>query len=189
MHTERELVDGVKDGLASAFDQLYENYANRLYHFALSILKSKQDAEEVVQNTFYKIWEKRHTLERDQPFKSFIFKISYNVTVDLLRERLKEKKYKDNILGKATINFNLDESIEFGDLLDNVNEIVKDLPPRKSEIYQLSRVHQLSYSEIAERLNISVKTVENSINFSLNFIKKRLGEDSLLIILYAALFL
>jgi len=64
-----------------------------------------------------------------------------------------------------------------------------ELPPRKNEIYQLSRVNHLSYHEIAEKLNISVKTVENSINFSLNFIKKRLGKDSLLMLLYAALFL
>ena len=188
MRNERELVEGVKEGMASAFDQLYEIYANRLYFFALSILKSKQDAEEVVQNTFFKIWEKRHTLESNQSFKSFIFKIAYHVTVDLLRERLKEKKYQDNILGKATANFNLEESIEYGDLLDRVGEIVKDLPPRKMEIYQLSRGNHLSYIEIAEKLNISVKTVENAINSSINFIKKRLGKDSLVIILYAALF-
>jgi RNA polymerase sigma-70 factor (ECF subfamily) len=189
MKVERDLVEGVKLGMASAFDQLYELYANRLYHFALSILKSKQDAEEVVQNTFFKIWEKRHSLESNTSFKAYIFKIAYHVTVDLLRDRLKEKKYQDNLVGKATANFNLEDSIDFADLLDRVNEIVKELPPRKSEIYQLSRVDHLSYGEIAEKLNISVKTVENAINFSIHFIKKRLGDDSLVILLYAALFL
>jgi len=102
---------------------------------------------------------------------------------------LKERKYREIILNKASLNYNLEEAIEFGDLLENVQKIAMELPPRKNEIYQLSRVNHLSYHEISEKLNISVKTVENSINFSMNFIKKRLGKDSLLVLLYAALFL
>jgi RNA polymerase sigma-70 factor (ECF subfamily) len=83
----------------------------------------------------------------------------------------------------------LEESIEFGDLLDRVGKIVPDLPARKNEIYRMSRVDHLSNHEIAEKLHISIKTVENAINFSINFIKKRLGKDSLLILLFGALFL
>ena len=189
MKTEQELVEGVKEGIAHAFDRLYEVYSCRLYNFALSILKSNQDAEEVVQNTFFKIWEKRHTLNSNHAFKSFMFAIAYNVTVDMLRERLKEKKYRENILVKAIANYNMEETIEFGDLLEQVDKIVNELPQRKNEIYHLSRIDHLSYDQIAEKLNISVKTVENSINFSMNFIKSRLGKDSLLIIIYTALFL
>jgi RNA polymerase sigma-70 factor (ECF subfamily) len=189
MKTEREIVEELKEGLASAFDKLYEAYSHKLYVFALSILKSRDDAEEVVQNTYFKIWEKRKSIDSSHSFKSFLFTVAYNVTVDLLRERLKERKYRENILEKATSNYNLEEAIEFGDLLDRVEQIVKELPPRKYEIYQLSRVDHLSYHEIAEKLNLSVKTVENSINFSLNFIKSRLGKDSLVILLYTSLFL
>lgn len=189
MKTESDLINELKDGMASAFDQLYEVYCHKLFGFAFSILKSKEDAEEVVQNTFFKIWEKRKSIDSDHSFKSFLFTIAYNITVDLLRARLKEKKYREIILYKATSNFNLEEAIEFGDILENVQKIVKELPPRKHEIYQLSRVNHLSYSEIAEKLNISVKTVENSINYSINFIKTRLGKDSLVVLLYVALFL
>ena len=189
MKTERELVEEVKEGIASAFDKLYEAYYHKLYSFALSILKSKEDAEEVVQNTFFKIWEKRKNIESNHSFESFLFTVAYNATVDLLRERLRERKYRENILDKATSYYNLEEAIEFSDLLVHVEKIVAELPPRKHEIYQLSRVNHLSYTEIAEKLNISIKTVENSINFSMNFIKKRLGKDSLIIFLYAALFL
>jgi len=189
MKTEKEIVEDVKEGKASAFDKLYKAYCSRLYFFAFSILKSKEDAEEVVQNTFFKIWEKRKTIDSNYAFKSFLFAIAYNIIVDLLRERLKERKYKEVILDRATSNYNLEEAIEFGDLLVQVQKIVTELPPRKNEIYQLSRVDHLSYSEIAEKLNISVKTVENSLNFSMNFIKRRLGNDSLIILLYVALFL
>ncbi len=189
MRTEREIVEDFKEGMASAFDQLYEAYCLRLYCFAFYILKSKEDAEEVVQNTFLKIWEKRKSIDSQYTFKSFLFTVAYHVSVDLLRERLKEKKYREIILSKSTVNYNLEEVIEFGDLLEHVELIVKELPPRKHEIYQLSRVNHLSYNEIAEKLNISVKTVENSINYSMNFIKSRLGKDSMIILLYAALFI
>ena len=189
MKTESELIEGVKEGMAGAFDEMYSLYSKRLFHFALSILKSTDDAEEVVQNTFFKIWEKRGNMDSAQNLKSFIFTVAYRVTIDVLRERLIEKKYRTNILEKASTNYRIEESIEYADLLERVNQIVRDLPPRKKEIYLLSRVNQLSYSEIAEKLDISVKTVENGINFSMNFIRKRLGEDSLLAFLFSALFI
>ena len=189
MKTEREIVEDVKDGMAGAFDQLYQAYCDKLFRFAFSILKSKEDAEEVVQNTFFKIWEKRKSLDSSLAFKSFLFTVAYRITIDLLRERLNEKKHREFILNKASSNYNLEEAIEYGDLLEQVQKIVLELPPRKNEIYQLSRVNHLTYSEIAEKLNISVKTVENSINYTMNFIKNRLGKDSLLVLLYAALFL
>ena len=189
MRSEREIVEDLREGKASAFDKLYEAHSHKLYCFALSILKSKEDAEEIVQNTYLKIWDKRKSIDSSHSFKSFLFSVSYNLTVDLLRERLKKRKYRENILGKATYNYNLEEAIEFGDLLEHAQQIIKELPPRKYEIYQLSRIHHLSYNEIAEKLNISVKTVENSINYSINFIKNRLGKDSLVILFYVALFL
>ncbi len=188
MKTEREIVEDLKHGKAGAFDALYEAYAMRLYHFALSILKSGEDAEEVVQNSFFRIWEKRSSIDSSHSFKSFLFSIAYHTTIDLLRERLKERKYREIILASASSEYNPEEAIEFGDLLEQVEQIVCELPPRKLEIYTLSRKKHLSYNEIAKQLGITVKTVENSINFSLHFIKTRLGRDSILILLLAELF-
>jgi RNA polymerase sigma-70 factor (family 1) len=189
MKTEAELISNVKAGMTSAFDSLFETYSHKIYCFAFSILKSKEDAEDVVQHTFFKVWEKRESINRDLMFKSFLFTIAYNVSVDMLRERLKEKDHRERILVTASSNYNLEARIEFGDLLDRVNQIAKDLPPRKREIYQLSRVHNLSHNEIAKRLNISVKTVENGIGYSLKYIKTHLGNDPVLGLLLAWLFL
>lgn len=188
MRTEKELAEDVKDNKAGAFDELYKIYSLRLYHFALSILKSADDAEEVVQNTFFRIWEQREKIQSSQALKAYIFTIAYHIIIDLMRSRLKEKKYREAIIEKATINYDIEEAIEFGDLLDRINLIIKDLPPRKLEIYQLSRVNHLSHNEIAEKLGITVKTVENGITFSMNFIRKRLQENSFAIFLYAAIF-
>ena len=189
MRPEKEIVEEMRMGRVSAFDTLYKAYSHKLYSFAFTFLKTREDAEEVVQDTYFKIWEKRDSIDSSQSFKSFLFSIGYHSTIDLLRQRLKERKFREIVLVKATSNFNMEEAIEFGDLLEHVNHIVEELPPRKLEIYKLSRIDHLSYGEIAEKLNISVKTVENGINFSLNFIRKHLGKDSLEILLYASLFL
>ena len=189
MKTEKEIIEELKGGVASAFDHLYGAYSHKLYYFSLSILKSKEDAAEVVQNTYLKIWEKRKSIDSSHSFKSFLFTVAYHVAIDLLRERLRERKYRENILTEVSSNYNLEEALGFGDLLKHVEHIVNQLPARKHEIYHLSRVDHLSYNEIAGQLNISVKTVENSLNYTMNFIKNRLGKDSLVFLLYAALFL
>ena len=155
---------------------------------AMPLKVEGEDAEEVVQNSFFRIWEKRSSIDSSHSFKSFLFSIAYHTTIDLLRERLKERKYREIILASASSEYNPEEAIEFGDLLEQVEQIVCELPPRKLEIYTLSRKKHLSYNEIAKQLGITVKTVENSINFSLHFIKTRLGRDSILILLLAELF-
>jgi RNA polymerase sigma-70 factor (ECF subfamily) len=189
MTKEAKLLANVKAGMTSAFDTLFGMYSLRIYYFAFSVLKSKEDAEDVVQHTFFKVWEKRESLNGNLVFKSFLFTIAYNISIDILRARLKEKDYRENILVQASSNYNLEDRIEFGDLLDRVAKIAEDLPPRKKEIYLLSRVHNLSHSEIAEKLNISVKTVENGIGYSLKYIKTQLGNDPLLGLLLAWLLL
>ncbi len=186
--TEAELISDVKAGMTSAFDTLFGIYSNKIYYFAFSILKSKEDAEDVVQYTFFKVWEKRESINHNLAFKPFLFTIAYNISIDMLRVRLKEKGHRESILAHATSNYNLEERIEFGDLLSRVNQIAEKLPPRKREIYQLSRVHNLSYNEIAVKLNISVKTVENGIGYSLKYIKTHLGNDPVLGLLLAWLF-
>jgi len=186
--TEAELISNVKAGMTSAFDTLFGIYSLKIYYFAFSILKSKEDAEDVVQYTFFKVWEKRESINHNLVFKSFLFTIAYNVSIDMLRIRLKEKGHRERISIHASSNYNLEERIEFGDLLVRVNQIAEKLPPRKREIYQLSRVHNLSYNEIAVKLNISVKTVENGIGYSLKYIKTHLGNDPVLGLLLAWLF-
>lgn len=189
MVTEAKLVSDVKAGMASALDKLFKIYYHKLFYFAFSILKSKEDAEDVVQHTFFKVWEKRENINDNLAFKSFLFTIAYNFAIDILRARLKEKGYRESILAKATSNYNLEERIEFGDLLDRVNQIAKNLPPRKREIFHLSRVNNLSYIEIAEKLNISVKTVENGIGYSLKYIKTHLDITPIVVLLFTSLFL
>ena len=90
----------MREGMAGAFDNLYKAYSHKLYSFALTFLKSREDAEEVVQDTYFKIWEKRNSIDSNQSFSSFLFSIGYHSTIDLLRQRLKEENLRASSLKK-----------------------------------------------------------------------------------------
>lgn len=181
--TESELVKELNQGSGIAFNWLFNIYSNKIFHFAVSILKSKEEAEEVVQNTFLIIWDKRHTIDSNQSFKSFIFSIAYNVTMDVFRIKIKEKKYRDHVLLSATTLFDPEKSFASDDLYQSLVNIVEELPERRREIFKLRQLEGQSYKEISGRLNISVKTVENNINLAVRYIKGKLNKDIIIIII------
>jgi RNA polymerase sigma factor (sigma-70 family) len=88
------LVTDFLKGKVEAFDILYDRYSRRLYIFALMLLKNKEDARDVVQETFLRIWQKRKELSVDKSFKSFLFTVTYNIMVDQVRKRLNDEKYQ-----------------------------------------------------------------------------------------------
>lgn len=187
--TETELVKELKDGFTSAYDELFNTYGNRVYKFAFSILKSREDSEEIVQDTFFKIWEKRRTIDHEQSFKSFLFTIAYNNIMTKFREKAKEKKYREYFITNASDHYDQEESILFDDIQNQVQKIIDRLPPRRKQIFILRKENNLTYKEIAGKLGISSKTVENNINLAIKYIKTQIGKDSLIILLYISLFL
>lgn len=189
MKTETELVKELKDGFTSAYDELFNTYGNRVYKFAFSILKSREDSEEIVQDTFFKIWEKRRTIDHEQSFKSFLFTIAYNNIMTKFREKAKEKKYREYFITNASDHYDQEGSILFDDIQNQVQKIIDRLPPRRKQIFILRKENNLTYKEIAGKLGISSKTVENNINLAIKYIKTQIGKDSLIILLYISLFL
>ncbi len=191
MPTELEikLVSRLRNGNVDAFDRLFGIYSSKLYRFAFSLLKNKEDAEEIVQQVFLKVWEKRSNIDTTKSFKSYLFTISYNLIMDELRIRLRQKeylKYLENFFDPDSLKS--DQKAEYNILKSQIDQIIEELPERRKLIYKLSREKGLSHKEISEQLNISVKTVENQINLTLNIIKKHLGKNLLLVLLFVSLF-
>lgn len=102
---DSELVVLLRKGGMEAFDLLFERYAGRLYRFSFSLLKTREDSEEVVQETFFRIWEKRAGISDDKSFQSYLFTIAYHVIVDQARKRLKERKFEEFLVREATKNY------------------------------------------------------------------------------------
>ena len=170
-----------------AFDILYKRYHKRLFHFANSILKSEADAENIVQEVFVRLWENRHKIEKVRPF---LFSVAYNTTISLIRKKIKDQKFIDHLKNlpeswEQPVNIDL----EYQELREKVETIVSDLPDRQREVYLLSRKDGMSYAQIAEKLNISVNTVENHLVRALKVLRKELGNYSILGILFSYLFI
>jgi len=185
---ESLLVHNLSKGNLLAFNTLYKEYSGRLYRFALGYLKSEAEAEELVQEVFTKIWEKRADLKKELSFKSFLFTIAFNI----IRKHFRTKTYLSEYF-KTGIISDLDmqtsQKITYDSLYQYITELVNQLPARRKEIFIKSRFEGLSINEIAEKLKISHKTVENQLTEALKFIRTNLNRENIPVILFFILFI
>lgn len=175
----------------SAFDAIYERYCKRLYGFVFRYIKQEVDAEEIVQEVFIKIWESRKIIDSYSSFESFIFTIAYNSTISLLRKRVTEKKYLEQIKYRQQINNSEDiiNEIHYNEMNERVKSLLNQLTPRQKEIFILSREEGLSHEEIAKKLNISSNTVKNHLVSALAYIKSHIDSSLIINLLFIHLFL
>jgi len=188
IENESLLVQNLSKGNLLAFNTLYNEYSNRLYRFALGYLKSEAEAEELVQEVFTKIWEKRADLKRELSFKSFLFTIAFNI----IRRHFRTKAYLSEYFKTGVISepdMQTSQKITYDSLYQYITELVNQLPERRKEIFIKSRFEGLSINEIAEKLKISHKTVENQLTDALKFIRTNLNRENIPVILFFFLFI
>jgi RNA polymerase sigma-70 factor, ECF subfamily len=188
--SDTDLLNLLKKGDMRAFDTIYERYCKRMYCFAIRYIKQEEDAEEIVQEVFLKIWESRKRIDTYSSFNSFIFTIAYNTTISLLRKRVNENKYLEQLQLRQQIN-NSDEIIDeihFKQIKEQLNTSLNQLTPRQREIFLLSREEGLTHSEIAKKLNISPNTVKNHLVTVLSFLRSGIGKNMIAGILFIYLF-
>ncbi len=189
--SNKELLILLKKGDILAFDNIYEIYSKRLYGFVLRYVKQKEDAEGIVQEVFIKIWETKNNIDIYASFDSFIFTIAYNTTINLLRKRISEHTYKDQLksVHQITEADQIIDEISFREIKNRLELLLDKLTPRQKEIFQLSREVGLTHEEIAKKLNISVNTVKNHMVTTLAFIKSHIDKGLIANFLFISLFL
>lgn len=186
---EKLLVLQLQNNGVKAFDELFLRYSPRLFRFSLSLLKTEEDAREIVQETFYRIWNKRNEIDSGKSFRSFVFTISYNLIVDQLRLRMKDQEYRKFLYEYFRLEADvIHDMVDFQTVSNRIEQAVEQLPGKRREIFILSREHGLSHREIADRMGITVKTVENQINLALKHIRTHLGNEILPLLLFMSLF-
>jgi RNA polymerase sigma-70 factor (ECF subfamily) len=119
-------------------------------------LKHEEDAEEIVQEVFLKIWKSRSKIDVYSSFESFLFTIAYNATMSLLRKRITEAKSREYLKSRQQIDTaeQVIDEIQFKELDEKVQSLLQQITPRQKEIYLLSREDGLTHKEIAQKLNI-----------------------------------
>jgi len=187
---DKEYVECLKKDDFFAFDALFHKYSESLYAFALSITRETFAAEEITQLVFLKVWEKRAQINEHLSFKSFLFSVAFNETISWIRKEKSQKRRIGEFLHTTTFSSNETEySIEFRNIEVLANQLIAELPEKRKEIFRLSREQGFSNKEIAEKLGISVKTVENQMTSALKFLRENLGKNEILGLLFYFLML
>ncbi|WP_288325664.1 RNA polymerase sigma-70 factor [uncultured Phocaeicola sp.] len=176
---EREIVLRLIDGDEDAFCELYATYKNRLLYFAMRFVKSRDFAEDIFQDAFTVIWQGRRFIDPNASFSSYLYTIMRNRILNQIRDMEKEDTLKESILSQA-IDYSDDtkNNILSGDLKNIIQKAFESLTPRQQEIFRMSREELLSHKEIADKLGISIHTVQEHISLALHTIRTYLTKYS-----------
>ena len=189
LSTDSELIEKLRKGDVEAFDLVYQRYARKLYAFSFKYLKSKEEAEELVQSVFLKVWENHKNLKRDASFKSYLFTIAYNEICNLFRRRKYQQSFIDKtMIGNLESSGETEDQIEFQFVLEQIAQIIDKLPEKQKAIFLKSRQDGKSTKEIAEEFGLSRGTIDNYISESLKFIRANLKDKHLSVLLFISLF-
>jgi len=159
---ESDYLRRLKQDDERAFDALFRHYSALVYRFAYSYLKSRPAAEEIVQECFIKIWEKRAQLRDDLPLKGYLFTTAHHAVLNELRRDQHHLRLHGQVAAAAGPASVANEA-EYQEMEALYQAALDRLPPKQREVFVLSRQLGLSYPEIAERQGVSVKTVEAHI--------------------------
>lgn len=176
-----KLITGIKNNSEAAFDELFRKYYQKLVYFALKMLKNHDSANEVVQDLFVNFWEKRHQLEPRVSLQAYLYRAVYNNCIHLIK---KEKLYQGdelNLMNEPGEDFK--NLLEENELELRIFNLIEQLPTECKRIFKLSRFDELKYLEIADKLNLSVKTVETQMSRALKFLRNNLSDYVKLLIL------
>lgn len=183
-YSDEELMREIKAGNIMAFDTLYEKYSRRLYSFTFSILKSAHETENIIQDVFLSFWINRQNVERISSVRYYLFTIAYNSTISFIREKSRSTRYIEYLRLHQELTVDpVSTQVEYKELKDKLEDIISQLPDRQKEVYLLQKVEGLKYQEIAERLHISVNTIENHMSRALKTIRLKLGKYSFFLFL------
>lgn len=180
---ERYLLNQVARGDQEAFKQLYNTFKDKLCSFIFVMSHSRETAEDVVQDVFLKIWLQRERLAGIENFNAYLFKMSQNHFLNLLRRIIKKKQGLSKVLEEDTSIFaNPDQQLIYKNIRMEIEKIVSELPSRQKDIYVLKREVGLKHEEIAEQLQISLSTVKNHLTQALKTIQKKINHYNTLIL-------
>lgn len=176
-----DLVNALKDGKAWALEELFESYHIKVFNFCYAYLNSKEETEEVVQDVFVKVWTYRDQIKSELSINGLLFKIAKNLTLNKLRDNQRKQEVSlDNVLRPCNCT---EETILFRELERELLKAIETLPPRRKQVFKLSRFNGLSNKEISEQMRISVNTVEGQMRKAIKHLNDYLDCAVLLILL------
>jgi len=177
-----QIVRGIRLGNQADFKVLYELFSRKIFSVSVRFGLSHEEASEVVQDVFVKVWQYRHTLDENLSVNAYLFTITKNLLITRQKKQAYEIAYK-KYLEKQDISSLLDTEnvVVYSELEALTQSIIRKLPAQQREIFLLSKSKNLSHKEIADKLNVSLRTVENQVYRATKKIKDTLKKHDVII--------
>jgi len=174
--TEKEELDLLRNASKKSFDILYHRYSGKLYNFVMKVSRGDSyTAEELVQRTFIKVWETKEYINPEKSFISYLCTIAKNMLLNEYEHQTIQFIYEEYIKVKTADNDNSTENEVDKMLLEEyIDKLADELPPKRRQIFILSRKEGLSNKVIAKQLNISESTIETQLSKALEFMKNQI---------------
>ena len=184
MDEERYLLVQLKGGNREAFSLLFQKYYKNLVLFGGNLLRDKTHCEDIVQTVFLKLWEYREKMEIETSLKSFLLKSVRNACLDELRHKqvIREHESYSEIFG-SIYNLDTEHYILYSDLHAQLNDALGKLPNVCKDAFEMNRFEGLKYKEIAQRLEVSERTVEVRIGKAIGLLRQHLKNFFIIMIL------
>jgi len=161
----------------SSFEALFKANFKRLFAYAITILREDSHAEEIVQNVFYKIWEKKGKIDIQTSVTAYLYRSVYNDCINYLKHKKVKATYTMyKAWSQKDETDNATSKIQLSELQQKLDIALSELPEQCRTIFQMSRFEELKYQEIASKLDISVKTVENQMGKALRILRTKLAD-------------
>jgi len=161
---EYELLKRLQSGDQLAFESLYQNYSREIYNKLVKMVKNVTLAEELTQDVFVKVWNKREVITIDQPFRYYLLTLTNNIVNDFYRKAARDRKLQDEIIAASTELYNpTEEQIYYKESKELMDQAINSLPSQQKLVFQMCKIEGKSYEEVSKLLGISTSTISNHI--------------------------
>ena len=172
-----QLIITLKAGDLTAFEMLFRTYYQPLCNYAFTFVQDRDEAEEIVQSTFLNIWEKRESLSIHTGVKPYLYAMVRNACLNVIKhEKIKQQHAAMEMAVAERSTESVARTVMASELETKIYQAMDRLPEQCRLIFKLSRFEELKYAEIAQQLNISIKTVENQMGKALRIMREQLKD-------------
>ena len=176
-----EIIKQLKRGSEAAFEALYDLFSAKIFSVAMRLGASTEDAEEVVQEVFLKLWTNRANINEELSINAYLLTITKNTVINRHKKQAYETAYKKYLEKQDLHSFmGTEEQVHYSDFEQLAQNFIQKLPTQQKEIFVLAKKQNLSSKEIAEKLNLSVRTVENQVYRATKKIKTEFKKNGMI---------
>lgn len=186
---EKEWIVRLQQGESHAFELLYQRYSRPILYKLLRLVHSEQLAEELHQEVFLKVWERRLQLDPEKSFGGFLIRIAHNLAMDFYRKAASDEKLREQLLRAAAVFYDPQDEAKTDLRHEQLMSAIAKLPPQRQKVFTLCKLEGQSYQHIARLLGVSVGTIKDHMAKASRFLKQELTKTDLRLLLILIMFL